>query len=405
MPRPFLKWVGGKGQLLTELFDAVDAAGPFHRYHEPLVGGGALFFELARTGRLKRKSYLCDVNENLMEAYAGVRDQVNTVVKLLESHKKKHCSDYFYEVRAKVPSRLPQRAARIIYLNKTCFNGLYRENSRGLFNAPLGRYTNPAICDEVNLRAVSKALVKANIETGPFQRAASRAKEGDLVYFDPPYHPRSKTAYFTSYSKQRFDESSQRALAETFAELSRRGVKVVLSNSMTDLIVDLYKDFYISEVFASRLVNSKAEKRGKISEVLVTSFPMEGARAPRSRRSPRKVRTSPSRGAQLNGNTVAQGWLRQHGYDDVAALIDEVTTDWKERGVSTRRNWWEVLAGGASGKPRTVAGRTFPVLRAAQLRQAVAVTPNALARESNESMPKKPKATSPRRPRKQPASK
>lgn len=272
-PRPFLKWAGGKGQLLDELMVRVDKAGQFERYHEPFIGGGALFFHLCRLGRLGRKqAYLSDSNERLIEAYIAVRDHAEDVIGLLRQHAAAHGHDYYYEVRARVPKTVPERAARIIYLNRTCFNGLYRENSRGEFNVPIGKYANPTICDAENLRAVSAALKKAHIESRPFDTVLDHAQPGDFVYFDPPYHPVSKTSSFTKYAKDDFSEEDQRRLAGVFAKLAENRVKVLLSNSMTPLVQSLYKSFRIDEIFATRAVNSRADRRGKISEALVRSF-------------------------------------------------------------------------------------------------------------------------------------
>lgn len=273
-PRPFLKWVGGKGQLLPVLLRQVKRAGGFSRYHEPFVGGGALFFELHRQGLLKKRapSLLSDANERLIETYLGVRDNPERLIALLEEHKARHNKDYYYEVRGLVPQDPIERAARIIYLNKTCFNGLYRENSKGLFNVPMGRYKNPAICDEENLWAVSVALQSVELSSRPFETILEYAEPGDLVYFDPPYHPVSTTANFTSYNQKGFGENDQRALAEVFAELARRGVKAILSNSYTPLILDIYAPFKPQTVSAARAVNSRAEKRGAVAEVLVTTF-------------------------------------------------------------------------------------------------------------------------------------
>jgi len=269
--------VGGKGQLLPELLAAVEAAGAFANYHEPFVGGGALFFELSRREALKeRKAYLSDNNMGLITAYSGVKKDATAVIALLQEHKARHCEAYFYQVRAEVPADPIERAARIIYLNKTCYNGLYRENSKGLFNTPFGRYKNPLICDEDNLRAVAKALQDAHIEQRPFDAVLDHAGKGDFVYFDPPYHPVSKTASFTSYDKGGFGEDQQRRLAEVFAELDRRGVKVLLSNSMTPFVEELYRAFTLREVFATRSVNSKADRRGKVSEALVANFELPG---------------------------------------------------------------------------------------------------------------------------------
>ena len=273
VPHPFLKWVGGKRQLIEELKGRVYKVGDFGRYHEPFVGGGALFFELARYNKLGRKrAYLSDNNERLIETYLAVKEDVDGIIELLKDHKSRNCEVYFYEVRAKVPDTLVERAARIIYLNKTCYNGLFRENSKGLFNSPWGRYKNPKICDEENLRAVARALRKARIVHQHFEIILQDARPGDFVYFDPPYHPVSKTASFTAYAKGGFGEDSQRLLALVFAELDKRHVKVLLSNSMTDLIKSLYKGFKIDEVYATRAVNSRADRRGKVSEALIRNF-------------------------------------------------------------------------------------------------------------------------------------
>jgi len=267
-----LKWAGGKGQLLGELAARVDAIGKFGRYHEPFVGGGALFFEMFRARLLRRYAWLSDSNRNLIDAYQGVKDDVDRVIELLLMHKKRHSKDHYYEVRSKVPRDLLGRAARIIYLNKTCYNGLYRENRRGEFNVPYGQYKNPTICDEENLCAVAKALKRARIETRHFASVLDKAKAGDLVYFDPPYHPLSRTSSFTGYDKNGFNEDSQRLLAEVFGDLDKNGVKLLLSNSMTPLIQNLYKGFVIDKVYANRPVNSRGDRRGKVCEVLVSNF-------------------------------------------------------------------------------------------------------------------------------------
>jgi DNA adenine methylase len=270
-PRPFLKWVGGKTQLLPELGQFVEAAKPFNRYHEPFVGGGALFFYLHRQGLLNGgNSFLSDINPNLIEIYQAVRTNPDKVIQKLKQHAKKHSHDHYYAVRADVPKDAVARAARLIYLNKTCFNGLFRENSKGEFNVPMGRYVNPAICDADNLGSAALCLQKCDLETRHFSTVLEYAQKGDLVYFDPPYHPLTKTAYFTDYSKYAFTEESQWLLAQVFTRLANRGVKVMLSNSDTPLINKLYNDFHIHKVLARRNVNSNSEKRGKVSEVIVT---------------------------------------------------------------------------------------------------------------------------------------
>ena len=273
VPRPFLKWAGGKGQLLSELMDRVNVAGEFGRYHEPFLGGGALFFGLCRKERVGRKpAFLSDANANLIEAYQGLKKNVEGVIQLLLGHEGQHDKGYYYKVRAEVPADPLERAARIIYLNKTCYNGLYRENRSGHFNVPFGRYKNPVICDEQNLRAVAKALRGARIRARSFETVLRVSEPGDLVYFDPPYHPVSKTSSFTSYEKSGFGEDSQRRLADVVRKLTSKGVRVLLSNSATPLVKSLYGDMVMEKVWAKRTVNSRADRRGKVAEVLVRNF-------------------------------------------------------------------------------------------------------------------------------------
>jgi DNA adenine methylase len=270
-PRPFLKWAGGKGRLLPDLIARLPES--FAAYHEPHVGSGALFFELASRGLLSH-AYLSDTNQPLIDTYLAVRDQVEEVIAILKKHARKHDQDYYYLVRALDPSRLSlaARAARVIYLNKTCYNGLYRENRRGQFNVPFGRYKNPTICDAVNLRAVSRTLQAVNIERRSYVSVLERAQPDDFVYFDPPYHPLSATSSFTAYDRNGFTEADQCALRDVFAELARRGVYVMLSNSDTPLIRELYAGCNIERVYASRAINSNSSKRGKITELIVRSY-------------------------------------------------------------------------------------------------------------------------------------
>lgn len=273
-PRPFLKWAGGKGQLLSELVARVDAAGPFRVYHEPFVGGGALFFELCRTGRIGERAVLSDTNPNLVDAWLGVQQVVDEVIAELRTHAEAHGPDWYYRVRRERPAGLAARAARIIYLNKTCYNGLYRENSRGGFNVPMGRYESPAILDEENLRACAAALQVAEIRVSGFEDSLGRAEAGDLVYLDPPYAPVSATASFTAYAAGGFGEAEQRRLADLFRDLEGRGVRALLSNSDTPLTRALYGDFgeRCASVVARRAVNSRADRRGAVGEILVRNF-------------------------------------------------------------------------------------------------------------------------------------
>ena len=268
--RPVLKWAGGKGRLLGELLGRLPD--DFHSrratYHEPFIGGGALFFALAGRGRLGH-ARLSDANPSLIDVYLALRDDVESVIAALRGHV--HERDHYYRVRALRPGELslPERAARVIYLNKTCYNGLYRENKRGEFNVPFGRYKNPTICDEPNLRAAARALQGVDIGNRPFASILDYAQAGDFVYFDPPYHPLSATANFTAYDRRGFGPDDQRQLRDVFAALGERGVRAMLSNSDTPFIRELYDGFAIDRVYVARAVNSKASGRGKVAEVIV----------------------------------------------------------------------------------------------------------------------------------------
>lgn len=267
--RPFLKWVGGKRQLVPELSAAIDRLGPFDGYHEPFVGGGALFFALRAAGRLRGRVVLSDANPELVDTWLGVRDHVDELVTRLRAHERAHDEAHYYATREEAPEGIVGRAARVIYLNKTCFNGLYRLNSKGRFNTPMGRYVNPLVCDEDNLRACSAALVGVDVLCAGFAGVLDRVGAGDLVYFDPPYVPLSATSSFTQYAKDGFGPAEQARLAEVFAGVISRGGKALLSNSMTPLVRELYGRFEVRTVLATRAVNSRAERRGRVEEALV----------------------------------------------------------------------------------------------------------------------------------------
>ncbi len=268
--RPFLKWAGGKGQLLDQLWERLPTE--FGRYFEPFVGGGALYFALHNAGRLRGGAQLSDANRKLIDTYRTVRDEVEAVIAHLSTFSNDR--ELYYQVRAWRHEDLEQAraAARIIFLNKTCYNGLFRENSRGEFNVPFGRYARPTICDAGNLRAVSAALKRASLRALDFEKIPGRVKPGDLVYFDPPYHPLSATSSFTHYSEDGFGEDAQRRLARAFRSLDTRGAYVMLSNSDTALVRELYAGYRIEKVRASRAINSKADRRGKITEVIVRNY-------------------------------------------------------------------------------------------------------------------------------------
>lgn len=278
VPRPFLKWVGGKGQLLPQLEPLYPKA--FKGYHEPFVGGGAVFYSLASLVATKTVSspfsrvHLGDCNEELVNAYNVVRDQLPALKQILKKHASAHNEAHYYATRAKDVSKLTPvaRAARILYLNRTCFNGLYRVNQKGGFNVPIGSYKNPKIYEPDRLDAASSALQTAQIHVESYLSVEKRAKKGDFIYFDPPYDPLTKTANFTSYTTSGFGDADQEELAELFARLDEKGCLVLLSNSYTPFMRRLYKKFTLRKVSARRAINSKASARGAITELLVSNY-------------------------------------------------------------------------------------------------------------------------------------
>lgn len=270
-PGPIVKWAGGKTKLLGEL--ELRLPRRFGRYFEPFLGGGALFFRLA-PGRAS----LADYNRDLINLYRCVADHVDSLIRRLTRYRQAHSHEHYYELRTRWNeggfARAPvERAAAFLYLNKTCFNGLYRVNQKGEFNVPVGRYVAPRIFDPVHLRAASKLLAKAEIASGHYADTVADAEAGDFVYFDPPYDPVTTSANFTSYTAQSFSSDDQRELAAVIRGLTRRGVHVMMSNSDTPLIRRLYRGFDIAEVKAPRAINSKGSKRGAVSELVITNYP------------------------------------------------------------------------------------------------------------------------------------
>ncbi len=270
-PEPFLKWAGGKSQLLRQ-FEALFPK-KFNNYLEPFVGGGAVFFYLYNTGRLKdKKIILIDSNEELINCFLVIEENVEKLISILRSNKYVNKKEVYYRIRAEKPKDEFERAAGTIYLNKTCFNGLYRVNSKGKFNVPFGRYKNPLICDSKNLRRVSIALKNVKILCDDFEKCLEYAEKGDFIYFDPPYQPLSKTSNFTSYTKDAFSEKDQKRLCEVFKRLDKIGCKIMLSNSDTHFIRKLYKKYRIEVVYAKRAINCKASGRGAIKELVILNY-------------------------------------------------------------------------------------------------------------------------------------
>jgi DNA adenine methylase len=261
-PKPFIKWAGGKRQLLVEILKHIPAYSG--RYHEPFVGGGAVFFALRPP-----TAFLSDSNERLVRCYQGIQKNVHDVIALLRRYRNSRTQ--FLRMRDRDIDRASDAevAAWFIFLNKTGFNGLYRVNSKNRFNVPYGDNSSALICDEANLKACARALEHATIATEDYSAVRNRALPGDLVYFDPPYMPLSATSYFTSYTAQGFGEKDQIALSALAEDLKERGVHVLLSNSVTAAKFYSKKVFSLSRVLAARPVNSRADRRGKIPELLI----------------------------------------------------------------------------------------------------------------------------------------
>ncbi|MFO7178508.1 MAG: DNA adenine methylase [Pseudomonadota bacterium] len=267
VPRPVLKWAGGKRQLLSEILQRLPAH--MATYYEPFVGGGAVFFALAARGAFRR-AVLSDTNAELINLYTALKEDVGGVIRALEKLRDGHSTEQYYRVRASVPKSETARAARLIYLNRTGFNGLYRVNSKGEFNVPIGRYARPRILDERRLRAAAEALATAEIVLQDFETVCARARRGDAVYFDPPYLPVSRTASFAEYQATPFDLPEHERLARVFTRLAARGVACLLSNSDTKQTRELFANHRVEFVSANRAINSVASRRGAIREILVS---------------------------------------------------------------------------------------------------------------------------------------
>jgi DNA adenine methylase len=273
--KPFVKWAGGKRQLLRQfrelgLYPPEDFNPLANTYYEPFVGGGAVFFDL-----LPKNAALSDLNKELVITYNVIKNNVDELIQSLQKHV--YDKEYYLEVRAKKIDDWAdvEIASRFIFLNRTGFNGLYRVNKSGQFNVPFGRYNNPVICDEDNLRRVSDALQDVTITHQDYKNALKTAKSGDFIYLDPPYYPINSTSSFTSYTAEGFLEKEQAELRDTFVKLHEKGCFVMLSNSDTPFINELYSGLdgiTINKITAGRSINSKGSGRGKITEVLVTNY-------------------------------------------------------------------------------------------------------------------------------------
>ena len=275
-PKPFVKWVGGKRQLMQDLENNFPKQ--FATYHEPFLGGGAVMFNLL-TKRPRLSCNVSDFNSDLILAYVTIRDKLGKLIESLENHSKnyhKNSAEYYYQVRKQEPRQQIEKVSRLLFLNKTCFNGLYRVNKKGQFNVPLGRYTNPNIVNKDNLTAVSKTLQskKIKISCRDFEAVLGDAKKGDLVYFDPPYQPVSRTANFTSYTHRDFTEDDLERLAKLADQLHSKGCYVLLSNSNSKTVKDFFskKHWKISSIIVNRGINSNAQKRTGHKEIIIKNY-------------------------------------------------------------------------------------------------------------------------------------
>ena len=293
--KPFVKWAGGKSGLLSQLnkyYPLQLKNGEIDCYIEPFVGGGAVLIDILQNYKIK-EAYAFDINIDLINSYNVIKNNVNELIQQLEKKEKEYLQleaesrkEYFYEVRKTYNSKKlkekemsVEKATQFIFLNKTCFNGLYRVNKKGDFNVPIGKYKNPTICDKENLKQLSKLIKDVKFEYGDYKESQKYIKQNTFIYFDPPYRPLNITSAFTSYTKENFDEQNQKELAIYYKKLSDKKIKVMLSNSnpkninVEDYFFDnIYNEFKINEVYAKRMINANSNARGEISELLITNY-------------------------------------------------------------------------------------------------------------------------------------
>lgn len=299
--KPFLKWAGGKTQLIQQLEERlpsiVKTSKKIKNYIEPFIGGGAFFFYLRNHYEIE-SSVIVDINPEIILGYKTIQKKSSELIESLKEIQHQYISLseekrklFFYDIRESFNKKIPsmdyknfnstwiERTTQLIFLNKSCFNGLFRQNSKGEFNVPFGDYKNPKICDDANIKACNKALQNTEILNGDFLITKSFVTADTLIYLDPPYRPISKTSSFNSYSKGGFGDEEQKRLAAFFAEMSLRGAYLILSNSDPknideddNFFDEMYNDYKIDRIAASRMINSKADKRGILNEILVTSF-------------------------------------------------------------------------------------------------------------------------------------
>ena len=276
MPKPFVKWAGGKRQLLPILSQHIPKN--FDAYFEPFLGGGAVLFHLISQNS-QLKCFVSDLNSTLILSYVTIRDKVDELITSLEEHSEnyfKNTEEYYYQVRDSSPKNQIDQVSRLIFLNKTCFNGLYRVNSKGKFNVPIGKYVNPNIVNKENLLILSHVLQSKgiSIKCEDFTTALRRTQEGDFVYLDPPYQPVSSTANFTSYTNDNFGYKDHERLFTEFKKLDSKGCKIMLSNSKSQEVIELFSEYSdnIIEINTNRFINSNSKKRTGHTEILIKNY-------------------------------------------------------------------------------------------------------------------------------------
>jgi len=275
-PKPFVKWAGGKRQLIPILHQNLPES--FGTYYEPFLGGGALLFHIL-TNKNGQKCSISDLNSDLVLTYTTIRDRIDALITSLKNHEKnyqKESESYYYSIRENNPRGAIEKTSRLLFLNRTCFNGLYRVNSKGKFNVPLGKYSNPNIVNEENLRAVNHILQSSriSIKCRDFEAVLRDAKKGDLIYFDPPYQPVSSTANFTSYTNKNFTYDDLKRLAKLCFELDSKGCNVLLSNSDSDQVADMFSSnpWKVTKIETNRSINSDSKKRTGHFELLIRNY-------------------------------------------------------------------------------------------------------------------------------------
>jgi DNA adenine methylase len=277
---PFIKWAGGKSRLISQIKNFIPLE--FNNYFEPFVGSGALYFYMVRSSIIKRYfcAHLSDINSEVINVYKAIKDNLTDLIRELQYNEIEYYKDpkrFYYKLRADdFGLNDIKKAARFITLNKTCYNGLYRVNKKGVFNVPIGNYINPKICDLENLTKVNRIMNLTNtiLENYDYHNISTKIKENDFIYFDPPYHPLNETSNFTNYTTHGFDYNQQKRLANFFYELDKRKCKILLSNSDTTVIRDLYSSFTenIISINTLRSINSNPERRKNHSELIIKNF-------------------------------------------------------------------------------------------------------------------------------------